>query len=90
MSESPDTSILSQSQGEKHSEIQTIVPMSRVKTIMKSSPEVSTINTETLYVVCKATVSRRSISTDSSHLFSLFVFKIKKGTIHSSSCKGDV
>lgn len=41
---------------EKMSEIQPIVPMSRVKTIMKSSPEVTSINTETLYTVCKATV----------------------------------
>ncbi len=37
-------------------EIQPVVPMSRVKTIMKSSPEITTVNTETLYTVCKATV----------------------------------
>ena len=36
--------------------IQPIVPMSRVKTIMKSSPEISIINQDTLYLVCKATV----------------------------------
>ena len=45
---------ITHSQGEK--EIQPIVPMSRVKTIMKSSPEVTNINSETLYIVCKATV----------------------------------
>lgn len=36
--------------------IQTIIPMARVKTIMKSSPEITTINQDTLYLVCKATV----------------------------------
>jgi hypothetical protein len=36
---------------------QTLIPMSRIKTIMKSSPEITTINNETLFVVCKATVS---------------------------------
>ncbi len=39
--------------------IQPIVPMSRVKTIMKSSPEISIINQDTLYLVCKATVRMR-------------------------------
>lgn len=56
MSQSLDASTLSHSQSEKYPEIQPVVPMNRVKTIMKSSPEVSAINTETLYVVCKATV----------------------------------
>jgi hypothetical protein len=36
---------------------QTIVPMARVKTIMKSSPDISTINADTLVIVCKATVT---------------------------------
>jgi len=36
---------------------QTIVPMARVKTIMKSSPDISTINADTLVIVCKATVN---------------------------------
>lgn len=36
--------------------IQTIVPMSRIKTIMKSSPEISIINQDTLYAVTLATV----------------------------------
>ena len=35
---------------------QTIIPMTIVKTIMKSSPEITTINQDVLYVVCKATV----------------------------------
>lgn len=50
-------STLDQSQSMQLAEIQPIVPMSKVKTIMKSSPEITTVNTETLYVVCKATVS---------------------------------
>jgi hypothetical protein len=39
------------------SQFPTLIPMSRIKTIMKSSPEITTINNETLYVVCKATVT---------------------------------
>ena len=35
---------------------QTMIPMSRVRTIMKSSPEITNINQDTLYLVCKATV----------------------------------
>jgi hypothetical protein len=35
---------------------QTIIPMTIVKTIMKSSPEITAINQDVLYVVCKATV----------------------------------
>lgn len=41
--------------GRGHPALQTLVPMSRVKTIMKSSPEITTINNDTLFVVCKAT-----------------------------------
>ena len=33
-----------------------IIPMSRIKTIMKSSPEVTQVSADTLYMVCKATV----------------------------------
>ena len=33
-----------------------LIPMNRIRTIMKSSPEISNINQETLYSVCKATV----------------------------------
>jgi len=44
------------SQSSQAAEIQPVVPMSRVKTIMKSSPEITTVSTETLYTVCKATV----------------------------------
>ena len=35
---------------------QTLIPMTRVKTIMKSSPEITNINPDTLFLVCKATV----------------------------------
>lgn len=35
----------------------TIIPMSRVRTIMKSSPEITNINQDTLFLVCKATVN---------------------------------
>ena len=38
--------------------IQTIVPMSRIKTIMKSSPEITQINQDTLYAVTLATVNK--------------------------------
>jgi hypothetical protein len=41
--------------------IQTIVPMSRIKTIMKSSPEISIINQDTLYAVTLATVIIKNI-----------------------------
>ena len=37
-------------------QFQTLIPMSRIKTIMKSSPEITNINNETLFIVCKATV----------------------------------
>ena len=33
-----------------------LIPMSRIRTIMKSSPEITNINQDTLYSVCKATV----------------------------------
>lgn len=36
---------------------QTLIPMARVKTIMKSSPEITNINPDTLFLVCKATVN---------------------------------
>jgi len=32
------------------------LPISRIKTIMKSSPEVSAIGTESLFLIAKATV----------------------------------
>jgi hypothetical protein len=38
---------------------QTLIPMARVKTIMKSSPEITNINPDTLFLVCKATVNTR-------------------------------
>ncbi len=34
-----------------------ILPLSRVKTIMKSSPDVSSVSQEALYITGKATVS---------------------------------
>jgi hypothetical protein len=34
----------------------TLIPMSRIRTIMKSSPEITNINQDTLFSVCKATV----------------------------------
>lgn len=34
-----------------------LLPVSRVKTIMKSSPDVSTISQESLFLITKATVS---------------------------------
>ena len=37
--------------------VDTLLPQSKVKTIMKSSPEVEHIGVETLYLVTKATVS---------------------------------
>ena len=33
-----------------------LIPMNRIRTIMKSAPEITNINQETLYSVCKATV----------------------------------
>lgn len=36
---------------------QTLIPLNRIRTIMKSSPEITNINQDTLYSVCKATVS---------------------------------
>ena len=33
-----------------------LIPMNRIRTIMKSSPEITNINQDTLYSVCKATV----------------------------------
>jgi hypothetical protein len=36
---------------------QNTIPMSRVRTIMKSSPDVTIIKEDTLYSVCRATVS---------------------------------
>ena len=38
-----------------------IIPMNRVKTIMKSSPEITNINPDTLFLVCKATVRIRNL-----------------------------
>lgn len=37
------------------SSVQALIPMTRVRTIMKSSPEITTINQDTLFIVCKAT-----------------------------------
>jgi len=37
------------------------LPISRIKTIMKSSPEVSAIGTESLFLIAKATVRTRLI-----------------------------
>ena len=40
-------------------QLHTVIPMSRVKTIMKSSPDIVNINPDTLYIVCKATVKSK-------------------------------
>jgi hypothetical protein len=55
---------------------QTLIPMSRVKTIMKSSPEITNISNDTLFVVCKATVYKSNFMT--SFNFLIFIFKKKK------------
>jgi len=54
----------------------TLLPMSRIKTIMKSSPEVSTISNESLFLVVKAT--------------ELFVEELSKKTLKQSGSKQSV
>jgi len=51
----------------------TLLPVSRVKTIMKSSPEVSTISNESLFLVVKAT--------------ELFVEELSRKTLQQSDTK---
>ena len=38
------------------------LPMTRVKTIMKSSPDVETVSQESLFLITKATVRKKSRS----------------------------
>ena len=54
----PGKSSPNSSGGSNRQQLNPIIPMSRVKTIMKSSPDIVNINPDTLYIVCKATVSQ--------------------------------
>ena len=56
--------------------IQTIVPMSRIKTIMKSSPEISIINQDTLYDVTLATVIIKYILISSYFIIIIYMLYI--------------
>ena len=46
-------------QQNQNNQQQTLIPMNRVRTIMKSSPEIANINPDTLFLVCKATVKKK-------------------------------
>lgn len=46
---------MSSSANKNFSSSQALIPMTRVRTIMKSSPEITNISQDTLYIVCKAT-----------------------------------
>jgi len=54
----------------------TLLPISRVKTIMKSSPDVSTISNESLFLIVKAT--------------ELFVEELSKKTLQQSGTRNCV
>ena len=68
-----------------------LIPMSRVKTIMKSSPEISSVNADTLFLVCKATVSVNIKTTEEEEEEEEPVVKKneytqKIGSVHSTVC----